>query len=95
MPSCSEHESEHAHKTTNQTTPFMQISPLLTPIKEVAGCCFQHPSVQHLRHSCSLMGNYKATQPVCLTALCHYAHDPGMTSESVGNHLRVLSLDLY
>ncbi len=65
----------------------MQISPLLTPIKEVAGCCFQHPSMQHLRHCCGLMGNYKATRPVCLTALCRDAHDPGMTSESVGNHL--------
>lgn len=93
-PSCFQ-ESEHAHKTTNQTTPFMQISPLLTPIREVAGCCFQHPSMQHLRHCCSLMGNYKATRLVCLTALCLYAHDPGVTSESVGNHLCVLSLDLY
>ncbi|CAM4565428.1 unnamed protein product [Leuciscus chuanchicus] len=29
------------------------------------------------------MGNYKATRLVCLTALCRYAHDPGMTSESI------------
>lgn len=73
----------------------MQIRLLLTPIRKVAGCSFQHPLMQRLRHCCSLMGNYKAARPVCLTAASRYAHDPAVTSESVGNHLCVLSLDLY